>query len=71
MKVTKSIIKVICDLEHIIGEQCYNPNSYDGWTGESGCSFRYPVYFFQEKGDDTPVKVHHNINGRSSNDHFN
>lgn len=44
MKMNKNITSVVADLEYIIGSQCYNPNSYNGWTGEEGCAFRYPVY---------------------------
>lgn len=43
MKLTKSICCLIADLEHIIGSQCYNPNSYDGWNLTEGCEFRYPI----------------------------
>lgn len=49
MKINKSTIKIITDMEYIIGSQCYNPNSYNGWTGEEGCSFRYPVYTAKEQ----------------------
>ena len=45
MKVTKDMVKLICDLEYMIGSNCYNPNSYNGWTGEEGCSYRYPVKY--------------------------
>ena len=30
MKLTKKTIQLICDLERLIGEECYNPNSFDG-----------------------------------------
>ena len=40
MKLTKKTIQLICELESIIGDECYNPNSFDGWTLEEGCSFR-------------------------------
>ena len=45
MKEDKNIARLVCDLEYLIGTECYNPNSYDGWTGISGCSFRYPVWY--------------------------
>lgn len=45
MKLTKKAIDLICELEYIIGSECYNPNSYDGWTLEEGRSFRYPVTY--------------------------
>lgn len=43
MELTKEVIELICELEYEIGKECYNPNSYNGWTGEEGCSYRYPV----------------------------
>lgn len=52
MKLTKKTIKLICELEAIIGDECYNPNSYDGWTLEEGCSFRYPVTFDDKAGNE-------------------
>jgi len=44
MKINKTIIKLIAELEYIIGSECYNPNSYNGYTHEEGCDFRYPVW---------------------------
>ena len=44
MIINPQIAKLICELEYLIGSQCYNPSSYDGFTGEEGCDFRYPVY---------------------------
>lgn len=49
MKLNKGIANLICEMEYLVGKQCYNPNSYDGYTGEDGCSFRYPVYILQDK----------------------
>lgn len=40
MKLDKNTAKLICELEYLIGDECYNPNSYDGWTGDEGCSYR-------------------------------
>lgn len=50
MKLTKKTIQLICDLERLIGAQCYNPNSYDGWTLEEGREFRYPVTYTDTDG---------------------
>lgn len=47
MEMNNEISKLVCKLETIVGNQCYNPNSYNGWTGEEGCAFRYPVYYCQ------------------------
>lgn len=58
MKLTKRIIELICELEEIIGEQCYNPNSYDGWTLEEGCAFRYPVTFDDTDGNEHKGKYY-------------
>lgn len=52
MKLTKKTIELICELEAIIGGECYNPNSYDGWTLEEGRAFRYPVTFDDKDGNE-------------------
>ncbi|MCM1496447.1 MAG: hypothetical protein NC089_11695 [Bacteroides sp.] len=51
MKLDTNIANLITDLEFIIGNECYNPNSYDGYTGEEGCEFRYPVWVHQNDSD--------------------
>lgn len=51
MKLDTNIANLITDLEFIIGNECYNPNSYDGYTGEEGCEFRYPVWTHQNDLD--------------------
>ncbi len=48
MKMDKNTMKIISDMEYIVGNQCYNPNSYNGWTSEEGCSYRYLVYSAQK-----------------------
>lgn len=52
MKLTKATMQLICDLEYIIGNECYNPNSYNGYTMEEGCEFRYPVHYENKEGGD-------------------
>ena len=52
MKLTKKTIKLICELEKIIGNECYNPSSVNGYTGEEGCSFRYPVWYTNKEQED-------------------
>ena len=52
MKLTKKTIQLICELEKIIGDECYNPNSYDGWTLEEGKDFRYPVTYTDCEGEE-------------------
>ena len=51
MKLTKKTVELICELEKVIGNECYNPNSFDGWTLEEGCAFRYPVTY-NDKDDE-------------------
>lgn len=63
MKITKEIAELVFDLEYIIGNSCYNPNSYDGYTGEEGCEFRYPVYAFRSMDDEEPRKFRGRIIG--------
>ena len=53
MKLTKMTTDLICELEYIIGSQCYNPNSLNGYTLEEGCEFRYPVCYENKDGVDT------------------
>lgn len=48
MKVTTEIAALIAQLEYEIGRECYNPNSYDGYTGVEGAAFRYPVTIYQD-----------------------
>lgn len=43
MKLDKKMSKIIADLEYLIGSECYNPHSYDGWHDIEGCDFRYPI----------------------------
>jgi len=52
MKLTKKTIQLICDLERIIGDECYNPHSFDGWTLEEGKDFRYPVTYTDNDGNE-------------------
>ena len=51
MIIDENIAKLICALEYKIGNQTHNPNSYNGWTGEEGCSFKYPVNYCRNKDD--------------------
>ena len=60
MKLTKTMCRVIADLEYLIGAECYNPNSYDGWQDIDGCDFRYPINVPNSEGEYT--KVRENIN---------
>lgn len=56
MKLTKKTIQLICELERIIGDECYNPNSYDGWTLEEGLAYRYPVTYTDSEGEECKSK---------------
>lgn len=40
---TQNITSLITKLEYEVGRECYNPNSYDEYTGEEGCGYRYLV----------------------------
>ncbi len=60
MKLDKNMSKVIADLEYLIGSECYNPNSYDGWNDIEGCDFRYPIWFPDDEGNYTKIRM--NIN---------
>ena len=60
MKLTEDICKVIADMEYLIGSECYNPSSYDGWNDIEGCAFRYPVNVLDSEGKYR--KIRSNIN---------
>ena len=66
MHLTQELMDLICEIEYIVGNQCYNPNSYDGYTGDEGCSFRYPVYVYTDKFGDELVKVRGKVNSSYS-----
>ncbi len=57
MKVKKQMIPLISAIEYKIGKSCYNAESYNGWTDEYGCSFRYPiVYEVKDEEDDIHIR---------------
>ena len=60
MELSKNMCELVANLEYIIGSECYNPNSYDGWNDIEGCSFRYPINLPDDKGIYT--KVRSNLN---------
>ena len=60
MELNKNLCKVIAEIEHLIGSECYNPNSYDGWNDVEGCEYRYPVSIRNQNGEF--VKIRTNIN---------
>ena len=66
MQLSQEITDLICEIEYIIGDQCYNPNSYNGYTGEEGCSYRYPVYAFTDKSSNNLVKTRGKLNSKWS-----
>ena len=47
-KINKNITLLISELEYIIGNQFYNPRSYNGYTGEEGAEFRYPINVYRD-----------------------
>ena len=51
MKITKKTAELISDLEYLIGDNCYNGDSYNGWTDEYGAHFRYPVMYLGKDGE--------------------
>lgn len=62
MKINDETADLIFQLEHLIGKECYNPHSYDGYTGDEGCSFRYPVYVYPTKDSKELEKFRGRIN---------
>ena len=49
MKNTQNIATLIAQLKCEVGRECYNPNSYDGYTGIEGLGYRYPVKVYQNE----------------------
>ena len=62
MKITDNTADLIFQLEYLVGKECYNPNSYDGYTGDEGCSFRYPVYVYSSANSNKMEKFRTRIN---------
>ena len=60
MELNNDLCKIIAELEYLIGSECYNPNSYDGWNDVEGCEFRYPINIRNQAGEF--VKIRRNIN---------
>lgn len=60
MVIDKQMCRLMAELEYIIGSECYNPSSYDGWNDIEGCEFRYPINVPDEEG--TYTKIRGNIN---------
>lgn len=60
MILTKEMSKIIAELEFLVGSECYNPNSYDGWNDIEGCDFRYPINLPDQEG--RYKKVRGNLN---------
>lgn len=61
MELDESMLKLIAELEYRIGSCCYNPNSYDGYTEEQGCNFRYPLTIPSEYNLSGESKVRSNL----------
>lgn len=51
MKLDENTRRLITTLEYLVGFECYNPNSYDGWNDIEGRSFRYPISVPINKND--------------------
>ena len=56
MKNTQNIASLIAKLEYEVGRECYNPNSYDGYTGIEGLGYRYPVKVYQNENMRTYIE---------------
>ena len=58
MEIDNETMELICRLEEIVGNSCYNPNSYNGWTREYGKSFRYPIRADMSKPTDKEQDIY-------------
>lgn len=61
MKIGPEMAKLICELEYLLGGECYNPSSYDGWTGSEGLEYRYPVYALKDPESNELSKFRGNV----------
>lgn len=61
MKLNKDLCELIAELEYIVGSECYNPNSYDGWNDVEGCSFLYPINVPNSEGKYEKTRSNINI----------
>jgi|GEM_PF-670347 len=70
MEINTINVKLIEELEYIIGSECYNPNSYNGYTCEEGCEYRYPVTVTckDENGERYDKKYRWKLDGISPDD---
>lgn len=68
MKLNDEMMDLMSELEYLIGKNCYNPNSYDGWTGDEGCSFRYPVCY--DDMDKEEHKVRYKLSNRINKENY-
>lgn len=57
MKINASTVQLIAELEYLIGHQCYNPNSYDGYTGDEGRTFRYPLTYTNKDSVERKTRI--------------
>lgn len=56
MKLNKTTAALVCILEYIIGRSCYSSSSYNGYTGEVGLNYRYPVSIYENLKQPKPNK---------------
>ena len=61
MVLDQKMCKLIAELEYLIGSECYNPNSYDGWQDIDGCDFRYPISIPDNEGNYSKVRANLNF----------
>ena len=68
MIISEKTAELVSELEYIIGDSCYNPDSYNGWTGEYGASFRYPVWYssVDDQGNVREEKIWGRLSDRTS-----
>lgn len=45
MKLIKSMLELISEIECLIGSSCYNSRTYTGWDERMGRSIRYPITY--------------------------
>lgn len=57
MILNEQTVQLISELEYLVGHQCFNPKSYNGYTGDEGCTFRYPISYTNKNNVERKTKL--------------
>lgn len=58
MQISYKNIKLLAELEYLVGKECFNPNSLDGYRNIQGQGYRYPVTIpYEQSGKGAETKI--------------